>query len=322
MRVTQGQLFAGRLAVQGFFVLSGFLVATSWLRLRSVRHFAVNRILRLGPGLLACLVFTAFVVAPAMFFLPPHHGDFLDLAPSPLGYVWRNLVHPGRQPAIGGLLGLNPYPGVFNGSLWTLFYEAACYASVAALGLAGFLSRFRGWWLAALALLLVLHPLSHAGLTPLLCARLFDTEGKCLCLHFACGMAWAVWPEGTAPLGRPAAVMAAAVALAAGWTLGFGDFVSPVALPMVLFWLGEHLPLRNMESRLHGDYSYGLYLYGFPMQQTLAALGLHRAGLSGFLLLSFAVTAPLAIASWHWIEQPARRLRTLAFRPVNAMPAV
>lgn len=68
-------------------------------------------------------------------------------------------------------------------------------------------------------------------------------------------------------------------------------------------------------ARLKGwrsDYSYGTYIYAFPVQQMLAAAGVHRSGLIAYVAASAACTAPFAVASWWLVERPASRLRGAA----------
>jgi len=74
-----------------------------------------------------------------------------------------------------------------------------------------------------------------------------------------------------------------------------------------------------------GDYSYGIYLYGFPIQQTLVLLfpGLRVWYL--LFLVSFPITILVAMLSWHCIEKPALKLRSriparLSFWPLAPRP--
>ena len=59
----------GEFAVDGFFVLSGFLVCRSYLRLNSLPRFVWHRVVRIMPGFWACLLVTAFIVAPLVAIL-------------------------------------------------------------------------------------------------------------------------------------------------------------------------------------------------------------------------------------------------------------
>jgi len=324
MRWTNGALNAGTVAVQCFFVLSGWLVASSWLRLQSLPVFLWHRLLRLGPGFWVCLIVTAAVVGPLIHRTSaPPRGPYLALDPGAWDYVWRNLLQPRAQISIGDLTGANPHAGDLNGSLWTLFYEGACYLAVAACGLAGLLGlRARYAWAGLPILLLVAHPLARHGLLPGAVFRLFDTPGKLMCWHFATGMACAVRPEIARYLARESwPALAGLVALAAAWGFGCGEIISPLALPPLLFRLAEILPARAWERRVGGDYSYGLYVYGYPAQQLLAHWGLHRHGLALYLLLSLLTAGAFAWLSWHAVESPALRLKDVFRRRPMPVPA-
>ena len=312
MRWTHGALSAGTLAVQCFFVLSGWLVASSWLRLQSGPAFLWHRILRLGPGFWVCLIVTAALFGPLIHWTSPTpRGAYLALEPSAPGYVWHNLLQPRAQISIGDLTANTPRPGDLNGSLWTLFYEGACYLAVVVCGLMARLGRRGRYAFAVLAgVLLVAHPFARAGFLPAGVLRLFDTPGKIMCWHFATGMACAVFPSLTPGMGRqPWPALAGFAALMAAWRLGCSEIVSPFALPPVLFWLAERLPVRNWERRVGGDYSYGLYVYGYPVQQLLAHWGAHRLGLAAFMFLGLLTAGAFAWLSCQFVEEPALRLR-------------
>lgn len=309
---TGDSLTAGKLAVECFFVLSGFLVATSYRRLRSPVSFLWHRALRLVPGGWACLLVTAFVLAPLVFLTSSAGDGFFAQEPSALGYVVRNLFAPRHQIGIGTLLAGNPWPTDFNGSLWTLSYEAACYGAVVLVGVAGLLDRFRFAALAMGALALLGLGLQIAGHALPAVSWLYNTPGKLLCLHFGAGVLWSSFPRAAEVVSArhwPGAI--ALVLTAAAWHFGCGEFISPLLLPVALWWAVHRLPLRNWEKKARGDYSYGIYVYGYPVEQMLVHFGLHRAGLPAFLGLSLALTLALAFLSWRFIEAPALRLKHL-----------
>lgn len=315
---TQGTAHFGLLGVQSFFVLSGYLVASSYQRSTSVFRYLWSRFLRLAPALWACLLVTAFVLAPILFFTSAPSGTFFGQEPGPVGYVLTNFASPRGQITIGQLLATNPYPGEINGSLWTLFYEAACYGLVAAFGLVGLLTRWRRWGLLALLGLLALYLVwqLRPGLLP---GWLFNTEGKRLVPCFVAGMVWAVLPtDGLSWLRHGATAIAATLVLLAGYHWQLHLAVAPIALAPIIFWLAEHLPFRNYERRLGGDYSYGLYVYGYPLQQTLAHFGVHQAGVLVYGLSAFLLALGLGFLSWRLVEAPALRLKSLGLPPRTA----
>jgi peptidoglycan/LPS O-acetylase OafA/YrhL len=74
-------------------------------------------------------------------------------------------------------------------------------------------------------------------------------------------------------------------------------------------WLGAHLPLQRVGAR--NDYSYGVYIYAYPVQQLLATWHAQRFGYWAYLGLSVLGVAPFAAASWWVVEKRALRLKRL-----------
>ena len=325
-RWSHGSTIAGFVAVQAFFVLSGWLLTQSWRHRPWLLGFLRNRALRLVPALWVCLIVTACVIAPLVYNTTPGNAaGYWSQTPSPLGYIVHNLVQPRAQICIGSMLASVPWPGDWNGSLWTLYYEGACYLMLAAAGAAFLLTRARVIGAAAVLSLLSLHVVWRLapGVLPVIAGRLYDTPGKGLVLHFAAGVVWALWP-GLKIKGWRAAGAAglALLTLVVSWRIGGHIWLSPLLLPPVVLWLAENLPLRGWEQKLGGDYSYGLYVYGYPVQQLLAHFGVHHAGFAVFFGASLTGAGLLAIASWHGAEKIAlswKATRT-ASAPVPATP--
>ncbi|RYZ26164.1 MAG: acyltransferase, partial [Propionibacteriaceae bacterium] len=135
----------GSLAVDGFFVLSGFLVARSYLRLGSLRRYAWHRALRILPGFWACLLATALLIAPLLAVLLGRPAlSVFSGEDSAWSYLRSNALLVISQFGISGMPGTGGVPDQVNGSLWTLFFEACCYAALAALGVLGVLQQRRG----------------------------------------------------------------------------------------------------------------------------------------------------------------------------------
>lgn len=310
-----GSIDAGLIAVQCFFVLSGWLVTLSWQNQPHLGRFLWHRFLRLAPAMWACLAVTALVLPPLLLLDTVAAVPFFSLHPSAPGYIWRKLVLPRSQIAIGIFPNLGPWAGDWNGSLWTIFYEGACYLMLAGFGLAGMTTRFRDAGVVVIGVLLlghVLWSLAPPGWLPVRVGRLYDTPGKLLTLHFFAGAALATWsgPVRQA-LRHPWLPLIAALALVASWFGGFHAWLSPWVLPLAMLWFAYHGPLPDFEKLVHGDYSYGLYLYGYPVQQTLAHFGVHQLGFFPYLLGGFLGTLLFAVISWHLVEKHALALKSL-----------
>lgn len=129
-----------QVAVDAFFAVSGFLITSSWVRRPVVREYASARGLRILPGLWVCVLVTAFVFAPVSVLI--QHGSMSALWASgaPVAYALNNcLMNVVFYVGIDGTPKDVPWPGVWNGSLWTLVFEMGCYIVVALIGVAGLL---------------------------------------------------------------------------------------------------------------------------------------------------------------------------------------
>ena len=136
---------SGTTAVLAFFAISGFFISLSFDRRRSNAAFILARMTRILPGLLIVSVLTAFIVGPLFTALPAkaYFGDIAVWAyvPETLSIV---RIMAAKLPQ---MFTHNAYPAIVNGSLWTLFYEAACYAALFAAGLLNWLRSDRLQWL-------------------------------------------------------------------------------------------------------------------------------------------------------------------------------
>lgn len=292
----------GTLAVFVFFAISGFFVSASWARAASAADFLAARALRLLPALAASLLAVLLILGPLVTSLPvaAYLAD-----PETARFLPRNLTLFSAQFTLPGVFADNPYPKV-EGSIWTLAYEAECYALVLLAGLTG-PTRHRRAMAAAFAGYALLWVLG--GLLPLP-HRL--TEFRLLSLPFVLGMAAFHWRESLA-LSLPVAILLAVLAaLARGTPLGYPALVA--ALAYATFWLGL-LPIRALRryNRL-GDYSYGFYLIAFPVQGLTVWLAGPTAPLVN-VALSLPLALGLAVLSWHAVERPALALRHVRRRP-------
>lgn len=288
----------GELGVSIFFVISGFLVAASYERLPRIPAYLASRILRILPGLAVAVILSAFVLGPLVSTFSP--GVYLAQPQTWLYPVLNLALYPVTY-ALPGVFLDNPYPAAVNGSLWTLRLEFTCYLLIPALAAAG---RFDRRTLGALAVLAGLGYVAvwtlgpgHVPAIVLLAAR----NG----LLFTAGAALYAWRD-AAWMRSPAPVVLAAVVLAASLpSERFALLVMPLALPLVVIGFAlRPLPGISSWSRF-GDYSYGLYIYAFPVQQLWMDLLGPSLGIGAFTALTLACVMPLAIASWLLVEKPA-----------------
>jgi peptidoglycan/LPS O-acetylase OafA/YrhL len=292
-----GDSTLGDFGLDGFFILSGFLVTRSWLQLRAFPRFAWHRFLRIMPGFWVCLLVIALLAAPLAAVLQgmpahtPYTGD-----PSALRFLAANAVLLMVQYDIAGLLAANPTPDSFNGSLWTLVFEAFCYTLVAALGMLGALHRRRGTVPLAAAVLAVLTICQEAGLPVLLNDRLLR-----LVFVFLLGAAAYLYAD-RIPMRADLACAAAVVFLAGVATFDDYRVVGAAPLAYVFLWFGTCF---SRPWTMRADLSFGVYIYHWPTLQLLVLTGLAGTPTAVFVTIGLAVTALPALASWYLVERPA-----------------
>ncbi len=313
----------GTLAVYGFFGISGFLIAASAERY-GIGRYLWHRFLRIFPAFWLCLVATAFAFGWLAWLHSRHacgYGCYLSQSGGPIGYIVHNAWLRMDQSGISGTLaGQGPYATIWNGSLWTLFYEFTCYLLLGILTVAGLL-RHRLLIASLAGLLWVLEIV--ATIVPNLNAHVTDfnqADGFSfvrLLPIFLVGSVIYLYRE-LVPDSGWWALLCSLIAVASfplplgngapGYTLTRADMVAPLLVYPTL-WVGAHLPWPEIAAR--NDYSYGTYLYAFPVAQVLALYGVTRWGYVAFTGLTLLCLAPFAVTSWWLVEKNALRLRNL-----------
>ncbi len=314
MRVTGGQAQLGFIAVLCFFVVSGFLITSSAVRQRSLWRFGLNRAARILPGYWTAQLLVALVLAPVIIGLlhPGEMGYFARLMAGPntaLSFLARNSGFHLRQYFIADVFAGQPAGAAVNGAMWSLGPEVMCYLGLALFALVGAL-RFRTLSVAVFAAIYGLQVVGHFDpMMVLPISRALARIGiltvdhvlfRSLYVAFAAGMlcfqfrAWLRWNGW---------VFTAALALL---TASFGgrcfDLAWPFLLPYLVLFLAYRLPFERFER--WGDFSYGIYIYAFPMQQCLVFAGLAQFGLGPFIAASILLAVGAGVVSWRWIEKP------------------
>jgi len=83
--------------------------------------------------------------------------------------------------------------------------------------------------------------------------------------------------------------------------------VSLLLTPFATLSFGfSHSSILSMFNKI--DYSYGFYIYAFPVQQSFLYL-YPRITMTSFLTIGFTITIVLAALSWHYVEKPMMRLK-------------
>ena len=300
----------GGTAVAIFFVISGFLITMSFERTRNTKAFIAARILRLFPGLIVSLLLVAFILGPITTTLTTmgYLGNVATYT-----FLVKNTLLILPQYTLPGVFEDLPYPTV-EGSIWTLFYEVACYIGVFLLGIAGLLRRKLAMYviLAALTVIFLMVPSYAEALHPKL--RSLITLG----FPFAVGTLFYLLRDKL-----PLSIIGVIVLAGLTWALASTPLYPAmfnIAIGYATFWLA-YIPGGAMRAyNKLGDYSYGIYIYAFPLQGFAIWLFGNMTPIQN-MLIAFPMTLAISIVSWHLIEAPALEWRHRFKSKPNTAPA-
>jgi len=290
----------GQLAVGMFFLLSGYLVSSSWLADPSLRRFAGRRLLRIYPAYAVVILLLVFLAGP---LFSASGGYFRQTG------TWRflgdNLLIIPMQYTLPGIFAHTPYPLVADGSLWTIRVELCCYAGVAILGVLT-LAR-RKWVLFGLAVLglAVATAIHVTGYQGMLVHDLLGQDAAQPIAYFGLGMVARAFRPGAPP---PLWLLPAT---ALSWALAWGTPLAALGAILFVSTLTFTIAFRA-PGALHRptgsyDLSYGTYLLAFPVQEILADLGIRE--FAPHAILTAIIVLPLAALSWRLVERPALRFK-------------
>ncbi len=295
MAITNNHLKGGTLGVMMFFAMSGFLVTESYLRRDSIVSFFEARALRLFPALAAALAMAIFIGASVTTLST---ADYFS-QPQTWQYFSKSLLLDLRYE-LPGVFANTPYPRAVNGSLWTLPTEWFMYCVV---GLLGALAILRSQAAASALLVLAIVALYVA---PESVRRLpFDIPpDMTVCMQaFMVGMLFQINRVRMRWTAIWVAVLCVIAVLKADQPV-LGPFMIMIAVSYATLWFALAAPIKLYRADAWGDPSYGLYVYAFPIQQSLvfSMPGINPGKLA---VLSGLITLTAAYVSWWVIEKPA-----------------
>ncbi|MGM7775980.1 acyltransferase family protein [Arthrobacter sp. KNU-44] len=297
----------GTAGVMGFFAISGYLITVSAERSDTVLEYAAARLARIYPALVVAALAVAFVAAPLGALLT--HGTYdLRGALAFLGAALALSVGVMDTPAIGTSLWGNNDRFDWNGPLWTLTWEGLCYVIIA---IVVFLLRRlpgsrRG---TATAIFLLFAASTGAVFGKLLAGSLGPNRTEFALPLLAIFMAGSLLAtqRHRVLIGAVPSLLAVLAVLGALAT-GYGTALAPLPFAYLVLSIGSIGSASAIGSRY--DISYGIYIYGWPIQQLLAAAHTPaHVPVLGFAALALVAAWPLGFLSCVAVEQPAQRVR-------------
>jgi len=282
--LTNNQLTFGTLGVNIFFIISGFLVLHSFMNRKSVKGFLRARFLRLFPGLFVVTLIVAFIMGPFVTTVPLSQY-FRD---SNFWHFLRNVSIFWIQNDLPGVFTTNPLPFP-NGSLWTIPFEAKSYLVLLIAGILGFYRR------------------RYLILALFLFSIWSDERFFTLFRYFAAGMIFYLYRQRISL--RIDLLVLSLIGIIVANYFGLLNKMLPFFGAYVILYicLSSTIPLQKFGK--YGDFSYGVYIYAFPIQQLVRLY--HGENLNPWSnsLLSIPLILICAVLSWKLVEHPCLQLK-------------
>ncbi|NEW97911.1 acyltransferase [Rhodopseudomonas sp. BR0G17] len=287
-----------------FFGVSGFLVAASLDRCKTLIKFFGLRAIRIFPALTVEVLLSAFLIGPMLTTLA-----LSDYFTDKLFFLYLLNAIGEIHYLLPGVFQDNPKPDIVNAQLWTVPFELYTYGAIGLLAIAG-VQRYRILGPISVGVLIVFHFVARLwwhgwqylpfnGNVPGFALMISGIVGLSLYYYrYEIPWRWSVFWGATA------------VALLGMYSRYGGEYFGALVVPYVAIFLGLTTPRRLAIVR-DRDYSYGMYLYGFVIQQTFAATIPSGRVWWINILVCVPLAAILAAMSWHFVERPAQQLKSL-----------
>lgn len=304
MILTDNQEDFGGFAVNGFFALSGYFIFLSLQRSKTISNYFWKRILRLYPALFGLMIFT-LVLIPILYV----GNDLSSTIKNYWHYALNGLSLYRVKYFIAGIFENNPYKGAINGSLWTLSYEFTMYLLLIFLF---FIRKNK----ISLALLFIGFFISYwffqtentFARQSFLKINLDTKQLYRLSTYFLAGSIITFFDLkkiNTLPVRIGLFLL-----IVLSFILNIYSVVAPFTVPLLLILVGilNTTPINDLGDRF-GDISYGVYIYGFLVQQIF--MNYFNLNPLALMVCSLMVTYFLAYFSWHLIEKKMLKFKNV-----------
>ncbi len=315
MIFTQNQIDLGSVAVDLFFIISGFLITGSWEHSKSNSEYLKKRALRILPGFVTAFLISILIIGPLAsgnkehLLNIRHYFSSLDI-----GRLFFDLFTL-QTPQAGECFSWLPMGNSVNSSLWTIQYEFLCYLMIpffAWLGLMKkkwrlFLSLIVLYVLLCLQIIYLTKDLENhipewlkELLNPINFLRFF--------VDFFLGACYYLFRDKIIRSNFLALLSAIVLIISCIWTNDV-VLVLPITCSYLLFYFAFHPNIDFSQFAKKGDFSYGVYLYGWPAQQSVMYILYNYLDAHRLFFISLPLAFVAAYLSWHCIEKTFLKLK-------------
>jgi len=291
----KGSTWIGAIAVNGFFVISGYLVAGSFAK-RGFFNFIISRSLRIYPALIFCILFSIFFIGP--IFTELEIDKYFNSKIT--WHYFRNMLAALEMKwYLPGVFEKNSFPSI-NGSLWSLTVEVRCYVILACLGLASvFKNRF--------TLNFSIVSIFTLGIFFYDQFPLIGSNNRYLrpSMYFLIGVLF--YSNRKNIVIDTKILIFCTILMFISFGKKWFDYSFPLAFSYSIFYIAYNTRYLEIDKYI-GDLSYGIYIFSWPIQQSVAQL-FPIIGPIGNTIISTFLVMIMAYLSWHYIEKPTLSLK-------------
>ncbi|HBV1999712.1 acyltransferase family protein [Klebsiella pneumoniae] len=302
------ELLNSDFAVKGFFAISGFLIAKSYLRSSSLKSYFIKRAKRILPGYIFVIIL-CFIIGMCVTTLPL--SEFIT-SKDTIKYLIANLTFLNFiQPSLPGVFTENPIPAM-DGSLWTIKAEITLYILLPFILPLMHKKPLKTWFI-----IFLISCCWHFYFTSIYDGAMADTLAKqfvSLSSYFFFGSLLAT-SENIFHRLKEITIFSLVIYLFAKNTI-YSFLVEPVAFSsvVIVFCTGVY---KEININKIGDLSYGMYIYHFPIIQTLQYMGVYDENPLAGVLATISLTLSISYASWHLLENRFLKRTNYATQRVN-----
>jgi len=299
-----GEITFGMLSVSIFFIISGYLIAMSWIKNPNIVSYSWKRILRIYPGLIVSILFSTFFIGVFVSSLGVlEYLKNINITDLLIGIATLHQIN------LPGVFNQNVYSIGVNGSLWTLKWEAIMYIGTAIFGILGIL---RKKWPVLIFILagIISYEFGIQYLNGIIdIGRILNNPAIYYMIFYLIGMGYCVY--GNIITYRKELFIFAFILWILSFNTEFFKITSYISIPYIIFYLA-FIPENHIKKLIEkGDFSYGLYIYAFPIQQTFVHIFQNNISPLKLFIFSFPVTLIIAFLSWNFIEKKALLLKEI-----------
>ena len=304
-KITNSQIVLAQIGLSGFFIISGYFIYQSLERSQNLKDYFRNRFLRLFPALFFVLLFSV-LLSPFVY-----EGNIAFFKNKEVyTYLPNNLTLYGFQSGIKGIFDSNPYHAI-NGSLWTIRYEFTLYIALAALF---FIKKKREVKIILLSVMFVfmfclynfcLDKFGQSSLVGFLGVHVLN-----LGTFFMAGSLLAALKLESLKFKQ---IILCITIVILGFSIYFNlyDLFKHIVLPFFVLLVG-FTPIKLVKDfAKFGDPSYGIYIYSFPIQQSLVYF--FNLNIVNLIINSVLISIIFGYLSWYCIENKALKYKNVNF---------